>query len=133
MCRASTCGNLRTAMHGSPRTAWARVLAWGVLALTVPREVARAETLPGIAACESALASGPRSLEAYRCLLPYVFTSKERVLGFIDAQVRRDPSDPRARLHSLILHYLAGDAWQEEAYDQVATAFPPQHALPRQL
>src|SRR5215469_13496165 len=107
-------------MHDSPRAAWVRVLAWGVLAATVPRGPVRAETLPRIGACESGVEAHPRSLEAYQCLLPYVFTSKERVLRFVDGRVRRDPSDPRARVHSLLLHYLAGDAWQSEAYDRVA-------------
>src|SRR5215472_8433183 len=106
-------------MHDSPRKAWARVLAWGILAVAVPRGLARAETLPAIAACESAIASRPESLEAYQCLLPYVFTRKERVLGFIDVRLRRFPTDPRAGLYGLILHYLAGDAWEGEAYDRV--------------
>ncbi|HZW91029.1 MAG TPA: CHAT domain-containing protein [Myxococcaceae bacterium] len=116
-------------MHDSPRTAWVRVVAWGVLVATVPRGPARAETLPGIAECESAVEAHPRSLEAYQCLLPHVFTSKDRVLRFIDARVRRDSSNPRARLHGLILHYLAGDAWKEEGYDRVATAFAREHDL----
>ncbi|HET9155130.1 MAG TPA: hypothetical protein VFN91_00605, partial [Myxococcaceae bacterium] len=116
-------------MHGSPHGASARVLAWGILALLVPPWPARAETLPAIAACEAAIDSSPRSVEAYQCLLPYVFTRKERVLGFVDARLRRSPSDPHAGLYSLILHYLAGDAWQSEAYDRVAEAFAREHDL----
>src|SRR5215475_12016292 len=107
-------------MHGSPRRPWAAVFAWGILAVTVPRGLARAETLPALGACESAIESQPRSLEVYQCLLPYVFTRKEHVLGFVDARLRRFPSDPQAGLYSLILHYLAGDAWRGEAYDRVA-------------
>jgi hypothetical protein len=116
-------------MHDSPRTAWARVLAWGILAVVIPRGPVRAETLPAVAACESAIDSRPASLEVYQCLLPYVFTRKERVLGFIDARLRRFPSDPRAGVHALILHYLAGDAWEGEAYDRVAAAFAREHDL----
>src|SRR5262245_17531603 len=104
-------------MHGSPLMAWARVLAWGGLAVPVPRGLARAETFPGLDACESEIEAQPRSVEAYQCLLPYVFTGKERVLRFVDARLLRAPSDPRAGIYSLILHYLAGDAWKEEDYD----------------
>ena len=58
-----------------------------------------------------------------------MFTKKERVLGFVDARLRRSPSDPRAGLYSLILHYLAGDAWRGEAYHRVAAAFGRENDL----
>ena len=58
-----------------------------------------------------------------------MFTRKERVLGFIDARLRRSPSHPQAGLYSLLLHYLAGDAWQGDAYDRLAAAFARQNDL----
>ncbi len=60
--------------------------------------------------CEAMVRRASHSLEGYICLFGHQGAGRAEVLRFLDAQMRRDPQNPRPRLYAGIVRTLGGEA-----------------------
>ena len=103
-------------------------LWWTVLLGLGAAHEARAGVRP-VAECRAMVRRAPRSLEGYVCLLWHQGPTRREALGFLDAEMRSDPRNPRPHLYAGILRSLGGEAVDEREWRVAIEGFAREHEM----